>query len=152
MQEKQVGSLSLEDPLEKEVATHSSTLAWEIPWRTTVHMSACMLSHFSRVQLLGNFGLQLAKLFCSLDLEARILERHAISFSMGSSQPRNPTCVSCVFLHWQAGSLPLASPGKPKGYSPWGGKESDTTEQLRTVDNQYTTLGNFLHNNRLLTH
>ena len=25
-------SLSLEDPLEKELATHSSVLAWEIPW------------------------------------------------------------------------------------------------------------------------
>ena len=27
-----VQSLSQEDPLEKEVATHSSILAWEIPW------------------------------------------------------------------------------------------------------------------------
>ena len=25
-------SLGLEDPLEKEMATHSSILAWEIPW------------------------------------------------------------------------------------------------------------------------
>ena len=32
MQEKWVWSLGWEDPLEKEVATHSSTLAWEIPW------------------------------------------------------------------------------------------------------------------------
>ena len=28
----QVGSLGWEDPLEKEMATHSSTLAWKIPW------------------------------------------------------------------------------------------------------------------------
>ena len=27
-----VQSLSWEDPLEKEMATHSSILAWEIPW------------------------------------------------------------------------------------------------------------------------
>ena len=27
-----VWSLGWEDPLEKEMATHSSTLAWEIPW------------------------------------------------------------------------------------------------------------------------
>ena len=26
------GSLGQEDPLEKEMATHSSTLAWKIPW------------------------------------------------------------------------------------------------------------------------
>ena len=28
----QVRSPSLEDPLEKDMATHSSTLAWRIPW------------------------------------------------------------------------------------------------------------------------
>ena len=32
MQETQVWSLGWEDPLEKEMATHSSSLAWEIPW------------------------------------------------------------------------------------------------------------------------
>ena len=32
MQETRVGSLGQEDPLEKEMATHSSSLAWEIPW------------------------------------------------------------------------------------------------------------------------
>ena len=31
-QETQVQSLGWEDPLEKEMATHSSILAWEIPW------------------------------------------------------------------------------------------------------------------------
>ena len=32
MQETQVRSLSQKDPLEKEMATHSSILAWKIPW------------------------------------------------------------------------------------------------------------------------
>ena len=32
MQETQVQSLGQEDPLEKEMATHSSILAWKIPW------------------------------------------------------------------------------------------------------------------------
>ena len=32
MQETQVLSLGQEDPLEKEMETHSSTLAWKIPW------------------------------------------------------------------------------------------------------------------------
>ena len=32
MQETQVLSLDQEDPLEKEMATHSSILAWSIPW------------------------------------------------------------------------------------------------------------------------
>ena len=32
VQETQVWFLGLEDPLEKEMATHSSILAWRIPW------------------------------------------------------------------------------------------------------------------------
>ena len=32
VQETQVWSLGLEDPLEEEMATHSSILAWESPW------------------------------------------------------------------------------------------------------------------------
>ena len=32
MQETWVGSLGWEDPLEKGKATHSSILAWRIPW------------------------------------------------------------------------------------------------------------------------
>ena len=32
MQETRVQSLGGEDPLEKEMAPHSSTLAWRIPW------------------------------------------------------------------------------------------------------------------------
>ena len=32
MWETQVPSLDQEDPLEKEMATHSRILAWEIPW------------------------------------------------------------------------------------------------------------------------
>ena len=42
MQETQVQSLGKEDPLEKEIETHSSTLDWRIPmgigaWQATVH-------------------------------------------------------------------------------------------------------------------
>ena len=41
MQETQVQSLGWEDPLEKGMATHSSILAWRIPWTekpwATVH-------------------------------------------------------------------------------------------------------------------
>jgi len=33
MRETRVRSLGQEDPLEKEMATHSNTLAWKIPWK-----------------------------------------------------------------------------------------------------------------------
>ena len=32
MQETWIQSLGQEDPLEKEMATHSSLLAWTVPW------------------------------------------------------------------------------------------------------------------------
>ena len=32
MQETQIQSLGGEDPLEEDIATHSSILAWRIPW------------------------------------------------------------------------------------------------------------------------
>ena len=42
MQETWIGSLGWEDPLEKEMATHSNILAWRIPidrgaWQATGH-------------------------------------------------------------------------------------------------------------------
>ena len=43
MWETQVRSLGWEDPLEKEMATHSSTLAWKIPW----------MEEYGRLQSMG---------------------------------------------------------------------------------------------------
>ena len=37
MQETRVRSLGWEDPLEKEMVIHSSTLAWKIPWMEELH-------------------------------------------------------------------------------------------------------------------
>ena len=44
VQETWVRSLGREDPLEKEMATHSGNLAWRIPW--TEEQSQTRLSHF----------------------------------------------------------------------------------------------------------
>ena len=51
-------------------------------------------------------------------LQARILECVALPSSRVSSWPRGQTCVSYVSLHWQADSLPLAPPGKPRSQLP----------------------------------
>ena len=40
--ETRVCSLGLEDTLEKEMATHSSILAWEIPWTEELGGLLCM--------------------------------------------------------------------------------------------------------------
>ena len=51
-----VRSLGQEDPLEKEMATHSSILAWRIPWtEATVHgiaMSRTRLSDFTSLHFI----------------------------------------------------------------------------------------------------
>ncbi|XDA80054.1 hypothetical protein R6Z07F_010046 [Ovis aries] len=45
--------------------------------------------------------------------QARILEWVAMPSSRESSQPRDQTHVSYVYLHWPVGSLPLVLPEKP---------------------------------------
>ena len=51
MWETQVQSLSWEDALEKEMATHSSTLAWKIPWTEEPGRLQSMGSSKSRTRL-----------------------------------------------------------------------------------------------------
>ena len=92
MQETRVQSLGQEDPLEKEMATHSSTLAWEIPG---TEEPGGLQSQKSRTRL-SNFTILCDPMDCSLPgssirgiLQARVLEWVAISFSKGSSQPRD---------------------------------------------------------------
>ena len=46
IRETQVRSLGWEDPLEKEMATYSSTLAWQIPW----------MGEPGRLQSMGSVG------------------------------------------------------------------------------------------------
>ena len=48
MQETWVQSLGWDDPLEKEMATHSSILAWEIPW--TEELDGLQSMQLQRVQ------------------------------------------------------------------------------------------------------
>ena len=60
MRETPVRSLGWEDPLEKEMATHSSTLAWRIPWREEpgrlhgVTKNRTWLCDFTSLHFLGN--------------------------------------------------------------------------------------------------
>ena len=51
MQETQVQSLGWKDPLEQEMANHSSILAWEIPWREEPDRLQSMGSEKSQTRL-----------------------------------------------------------------------------------------------------
>ena len=72
-----------------------------------------MLSRFSHVRLCDptDYSPQGSSVYGIL--QARILERVAISTFRRSSWPRDQTCVSCL-LFWQASSLSLVPPGKPQ--------------------------------------
>ena len=53
MQETQVQSMDQKDPLEKEMATHSSILAWRIPWTGE---AGGLQTHGGHKKVRHNFG------------------------------------------------------------------------------------------------
>ena len=156
MQEMWVWSLGWKDSLEKEITTHSSFLAWKIPWteqpRRLQSMGSKRVRHnrgtkqqqfYMYIILLHIYEsekgwlLSCVWLFatpCSVHgiLQARILERVAISSSRGSSWPRDWTHISwgsciagrcCFFFFsfngWATGevlpfSIPSSIPFKQK--------------------------------------
>ena len=54
VRETQVRSLGQEDPLEKEMANHSSVLAWKIPWTEEPGRLRSMGSQWDHIHLNGN--------------------------------------------------------------------------------------------------
>ena len=64
-QEMQVWSRGGEDPLEEEMATHSSILAWEMPWAEEPGGLQSMGSQNSRVQLSNWTGMYDSKYMVS---------------------------------------------------------------------------------------
>ena len=66
MRETRVQSLGREDLLEKEMATHSSTLAWKIPWM--VHVADAVIPN-DDVQIAADVStVRTAVLFFIVDL------------------------------------------------------------------------------------
>ena len=88
MQETQVQSLGWEDPLEEEMATHSSILAQEVPW-TVAHQAS-----------LWDFPSKNTGVGCHFLLQG--------IFPTQGSYP-------CP-LHWQIDSLPLSHQGCQRIY------------------------------------
>ena len=70
MWETQVRSLGWEDPLEREMATHSSSLAWKIPW-TEKH---------GRLQ---SMGLQRVRHDCATSFFSGYMPRSGLAVSCG---------------------------------------------------------------------
>ena len=130
MWETRVQSLGWEDPLEKEMTTHSSTLAWRIPrkeepgrlqsmglqrvghdWATSVSNPWCedlknCIEQESVFRQVTHFGY-----FCKKFTKWKInLGCHSLLQGIFPTQGSN-LCPSCL-QHWPLGSLPLAPSGK----------------------------------------
>ena len=134
MQETWVRSLSWEDLLEKEVATHSSTLAWKIPWMeepgTLQSMGSPRVGHWLH-------------LLWKINLEGPLLDRPAQCFSECSPQTTSSICIiwqlvrnlnpcfphppdwACWIRSWAQGPAVLVLTS-PLGYS-------DAYQSLRTT-------------------
>ena len=138
MRETWVRSLGWEDPLEKEMATHSSILAWRIPleggaWWATIHgvaKSRTRLSDFThsvfepgiKMGLITYIGL-LLPLGTSGKEPALPCRRQEFDSWARKITWRRAWQFTPVFLPGEShGQRNLA------GYSPWGHRESDTTE------------------------
>ena len=107
MQETRVRSLGREDPLEKEMATQSSTLAWRIPWTeepsglpSMESQSRTRLSDWTTTESLLDHTIVFFYFLRALHevFHKSWTSSHwvAISFSRGSSWPRDWTWVSLI--------------------------------------------------------
>ena len=127
MRETWVRPLCWEDPLEKEMADHSSTLAWKIPcivWNTS-GLPTSLTYIVPTCQRLFTLETCCGYGYGNPDPEAGRLRQL-------SPQPRR--------LHWGVLGVDLWEPHRAGvsllhgwrslvGYSPWGHKELDVTEQ-----------------------
>ena len=130
MQEAQIESLDQKDPLEKEMATHSSSLAWRIPmdrgtWRAIVHGA----------QRVGHDRSDLA---CAHTCRPFMLFNHHNTASGYHFHLTEDEMVG--WHHWLNGHEFgwTSGVGDGKGglacCGSWGRKESDTTERLNWTE------------------
>ena len=129
MQETWVWSLGQEDCLEKEMATHSSTLAWKIPWTKEPGRLQSMGSqrirhdwvtslHFTTASEKG-----LPQWLSGKESACSAGDTGDADLIPGSERERRKWQSSPVFLPKKShGQRSLVS------YSPWSHKESDVTE------------------------
>ena len=96
MWETQVRFLGWEDPLEKEMATHSSTLAWKIPWMEP-----------GRLQSMGS---QRVGHDWAISLHFMLVRSSFLFFRSSKSVFISPSSLKHSFTGWQFSSF---SPWKP---------------------------------------
>ena len=148
MQETRVRSLGRENPLEEEMATHSSILAWRIPWTEEPDglqpMGSQRVWHDWRTNTVNFYF----KLKYNIVLISGVQHNDSIFILLGrgnfsplpllSSGGRTDNKIDLRKINWRRRwhPTPVLLPGKSHGRrslvgcSPWNREELDTTERL----------------------
>ena len=128
MQETWVQSLGWEDPLEKETATHSLILAWEIPWTEepggvqsvghkevdrTKQLTLSLFSAFSWIAVTEAEALLHLFKVC-WDTETRTSESQAV-WAKGSAVGVSEPTRECRASSWRAATGSQHRAGQPQG-------------------------------------
>ena len=119
-----VGGPGWEDPLEKEMATHSSVLAWRIPW--TEEPGGLQSMDSQRIGRDWATHFQVALVVKNPQANAGDMRRRF-----------DPWVENIPWRRaWQP--TPVFLPGESclAGYSPWGRKKSDTSEATEHARNK----------------
>ena len=97
MEETWVWSLGQEDPLEKETATHSSILAWKIPWTVEPDGLQSMGSQKSQTQLSDYTIIEGQRGFLHLQCDYRnsLIFTELVGYA-SSSYPPPPAQILCM--------------------------------------------------------
>ena len=125
MRETRVHSLGQEDPLEKEMATHSSILAWRIPWTEEPGSYSPWGHKESDTTERPHFHFVFRSQVAQTVKRLPTMQETQVQ-SLGREDPLEKKMVTnSNILAWR---IPWTE--EPGSYSPWGRKELDMTEQL----------------------
>ena len=136
MQETWVWSLSREDPLEKEMAAHSSILAWENPWTEETGKLQSMRWQRVRHNLATKPQQQFSSRNFKFTAKSSRKYRDFWYIPCPTYAQRPPLATSLVH---QSTFVKIDEPTPMHRYhskfiySPWGWKELDTIEQLTHI-------------------
>ena len=86
-----VRSLGREDPLENEMATHSSVLAWKIPW--TERLGGLQSTGRSRIRL-SDFT------FTFINFDVQLFKVVSVILGFGHIFPKSFSDLGPVLLYW----------------------------------------------------
>ena len=128
MRETWVWFLGWEDTLEKQKSTHSSILAWRIPWTVSSIRSQSVGHDWATFTFTFHTLLRLPRKLVVKNVPANagdvrntgLIPRSRSSPGGGNGNPLQYSCLENTVLAMDRGAW--------KGYTPWGCKESDMTE------------------------